>query len=217
MHHHISMSQYIHTFICIKIFMIRLKKSPRSCKDWQHPVCQWSWNESHLQTCNRVWNVGGLCSVDSERILPDEYNLQLPGGGNLNSRWHQSLESSISMAVTISIMYVALSGLGKISVIWRPLFSHCVSLQMLSSLNTFKYMGIPVLLIPHLPPSSPPCLGCGIVILLQSSISWCHIILVYLLWIIFVIFAAAESTFVVCSQSTAPFVIVFLVAHCIGS
>ncbi len=41
------------------------------------------------------------------------------------------------MAVTINIMYDALLGLGKISIIWRPLFSHCVSLQMLSTLNTF--------------------------------------------------------------------------------
>ncbi len=102
------------------------------------------------------------------------------------------------MAVTISIMYVALSGLGKISVIWRPLFSHCVSLQMLSSLNTFKWTGILVLLIPHLPPSSPPYLGCGILILLQSSISWHCIILVYLVCNACVIFDTAESNFVVC-------------------
>ncbi len=48
------------------------------------------------------------------------------------------LESSISMAVTIIRMYVASSGLGKISIIWRPLFSRCVSLWMLSTLNTFE-------------------------------------------------------------------------------
>jgi hypothetical protein len=106
------------------------------------------------------------------------------------------LKSSISMAVTISIMYVALSGLGEISIIWRPLFS--VSLQMLSSLNMFKWTGIPVLLIPHLPPSSPPCLGCGIVILLRLSISWHRIILVYIVCNAFVIFDTAESTFVIC-------------------
>jgi hypothetical protein len=53
--------------------------------------------------------------------------------------------------------------------------------------------------------------------LLQLSISWCCIILVYLLRIAFVIFTTAESTFVVCGQSTAPFVIVFLVAHRKGS
>jgi hypothetical protein len=120
------------------------------------------------------------------------------------------------MAVTISIMYVASSGLRKISIIWRPLFSRCVFLRMLSSLNTFKRMGIPFLLIPHLPPFSPCRLGCGIVILLQSFIFWRHIILVYLVRNAFVIFATAESTFVVCGQSTAPFVVVILVAHRIG-
>jgi hypothetical protein len=127
------------------------------------------------------------------------------------------LESSISMAVTISIMYVASSGPRKISIIWRPLFSHCVSLRMLSTLNTFNRTSIPFLLIPNLPPSSPPRLRCGIVILLQLSTSWHHIILVYLLQIVFVILATAELTFVVCGQKTAQFVIVFLVAHCIGS
>jgi hypothetical protein len=81
------------------------------------------------------------------------------------------LESSIGMAVTISIIYVALSGLGKNSIIWRPLFSHCVSLCMLSTLNMFNRTGIPFVFIPNLPPSSPPRLGCGIVILLQPSIS----------------------------------------------
>ncbi len=127
------------------------------------------------------------------------------------------LESSISMAVTISIMYVVSLGLGKISIIWRPLFSRCVSLQMLSSLNTFKWTGIPVLIIPHLPPSSPPHLRCGIVILLQLSISWHCIILVCLVHNAFVIFDTAELTFVVCGWNTAPFVVVILVAHCIGS
>ncbi len=121
------------------------------------------------------------------------------------------------MAITISIMYVASSGLGKISIIWRPLFSCCVSLWILSSLNTFKRMGIPFLLISHLHPSSPPCQGCGIVILLQSSIFWHRIILVYLVRNAFVIFATAELTFIVCGQSTAPFIVVILVAHHIGS
>jgi hypothetical protein len=121
------------------------------------------------------------------------------------------------MAVTISIMYVALLGLGKIYIIWRLLFSRCVSLWMLNTLNTFNQTGIPFLLIPNLPPSSPPCLGCGIIILLWSSISWRCIILIYLLRIAFVISATAESTIVICGQSTAPFIIVFLVAHCIGS
>ena len=97
------------------------------------------------------------------------------------------LESSISMAVTISIMYVASLRLGKFSIIRRPLFSRCVSLWMLSSLNTFKGTGILILLIPHLHPSSPPHLGCGIDILLQSSISWHCIILVYLVHNAFVI------------------------------
>ncbi len=156
--------------------------------------------------------------MDSERIPSDEYNLQLPVGWNLIVDDIRVLESSISMAVTISIMYVASSGLGqKKSIIGRPLFSRCVSLRMLSSLNTFKRMGIPFVLIPHLPPSSPPSLGCGIVILLQSFIFWRRIILVYLVQNAFVIFATAESTFVICSQSRAPFVVVILVAHCIGS
>ncbi len=193
-------------------------KSPWSCKDWQHLVCQWSWNESHLQTRNRVWNLGGLCSVDSERIPSDEYKtcnyLE-------DVIWIADdvrvLESSISMAVTISRMYVASAGLGKTSIIWRPLFSRCVSLQMLSTLNTFKRTGIPFLLIPNLPPSSPPRLGCGSVILLWSSISWHRIILVLLLRNAFVIFATAESTFVVCGRITAPFVTVPLVTHRIGS
>ncbi len=101
------------------------------------------------------------------------------------------LESSISMAVTISRMYVALLGLGKISIIWRPHLSCCVSLWMLSTLNTFKRTGYSFLLIPNLPPSSPPCLGCGSIILLQFSISWHCIILILLLRIAFVIFATA--------------------------
>jgi hypothetical protein len=121
------------------------------------------------------------------------------------------------MAVTISIRYVVSLGLGKISIIWRPLFSHCVSLRMLSTLNTFNRTGIPFLLIPHLPPSSPPHLGCGIIILLRSSIFWHCIILVYLVQNAFLIFATAESPSVVCGQSTAPFVVVILVANCIGS
>jgi hypothetical protein len=48
------------------------------------------------------------------------------------------------------------------------------------TLNTFKRTGYSFLHIPNLPPSSPPCLGCGIVILLRSSISWHCIILVIL-------------------------------------
>jgi hypothetical protein len=111
------------------------------------------------------------------------------------------------MAVTISIMYVVSLGPGKISIIWRPLFRGCVSLRMLSILNTFNQMGILFLLIPNLPPCSPPCLGCGIITLLQLSISWHCIICVYLLQIAFVIFATAELTFVVCSQSTARAII----------
>ncbi len=59
------------------------------------------------------------------------------------------LESSISMAVTISIMYVALSGLGKISIILRPYFSRCVSLRMLSTPNTSTL----AVFLPH------PCRG----------------------------------------------------------
>ncbi len=127
------------------------------------------------------------------------------------------LESSISMAVIISRIYVALSGLGEISIIWRPLFGHCVSLLMLSTLNTFKRTGYLFFLIPTLSPSSSPRLGCGTNILLQSSISWHHIILVLLLRNMFLIFTTAESNFVVGCQSTAPFVIVSLGAHCIWS
>jgi hypothetical protein len=131
------------------------------------------------------------------------------------------------MAVICIRMYVASSGLGEISKIWRPLCSRCVSLRMLSSLNTFLRTGYLFLLIPNLPSSSPPCLGCESVILLQSFISWHQIqfitfiplvlILVFLLRNAFIIFATAELTVVVCGQSTAPFLIVFFVAHCIGS
>ncbi len=131
------------------------------------------------------------------------------------------------MAVIISRMYVASSGLGEISIIWRPLCSRCVSLRMLSTLNTFLWTDYSFLLIPNLPLSSPPRLECGSIILLQSSISWHCIqfftlillvlILVLLLQNAFATFTTAESNFVICSQSTAPFLIVFLVAHCIGS
>ncbi len=77
---------------------------------------------------------------------------------------------------------------GKI-LLWSPLFSRCVSLWMLSTLNMSNWTSIPFLLILNLPPSSPPRLGCEIVILLWSSISWWHwIIFVYLLQITFVIF-----------------------------
>ncbi len=120
------------------------------------------------------------------------------------------------LTLSVSCIWCVL-GTRENSIIWRPLFSHCVSLWMLSTLNTFNRTGIPLLLIPNLPPSSPPRLGCGSVILLQLSISWHCIFLVYLLQNVFIIFATTESTFVICSQSTAPFVIIFLVAHCIGS
>jgi hypothetical protein len=127
------------------------------------------------------------------------------------------------MAIIISRMYVALLGLGEITIIWRPLCSCCVSLRMLSSLNTFLRTGYLFLFTPNLPPSSPPCLGCGSVILLQSSISW-HLIQfitfiplivihALLLRTAFIIFATAESTVVVCGQSTGPFLIVFMLAH----
>jgi hypothetical protein len=128
------------------------------------------------------------------------------------------------MAVIISRIYVASSGLGEISIIWRRLCSRCVSLRMLSTLNTFLRTGYLFLLIPNLPPSSPPGTGCGSIILLRSSISWRRIqfimfiplvlILVLLLQNAFVIFATAESIFVVCGQNTTPFLIVSLVAHC---
>ena len=59
------------------------------------------------------------------------------------------------MAVIISRMYVALSGLEEISIIWRPLCSHCVSLRMLSTLNMFLRTGYSFLLLPNLPLSSP--------------------------------------------------------------
>ncbi len=81
-------SMYVHSFATKKLWWDM--QYPWTRKDWQHPVCQWPWNESHLQTCNRVWNIGALCLVDSERIPSDEYNLLLPGEWNLNSRWRQS-------------------------------------------------------------------------------------------------------------------------------
>jgi hypothetical protein len=136
-------------------------------------------------------------------------------------------ESSISMAVIISRMYVASSRLGEISIIWRPLCSHCISLWILSTLNMFLQTGYLFLLIPNLPPSSPPCLGCGSIILWLLSISWHWIQLIWFIPLVlilalllqhaFVIFATAESTVVVCGQSTAPFLILILVDHCIGS
>jgi hypothetical protein len=109
------------------------------------------------------------------------------------------------MAVTISIKYVASSGLGKISITWGPLFSHCVSLRMLSSLNMFNWMGILFLLIPNL------------LVPLTWGVESIYIVaIVHLLAsyyprlpppMVFVIFATAESTFVICGRSTAPFVI----------
>ncbi len=211
------MSQYVRAFICIETFMIRLENiqkvvridNIRSASDHEmNNICKlviecetlvvfaW-WTQKEFRqmstTCNYLED--GIWIADDISVL----------------------ESSISMAVTISIMYVASSGLGKNSIIWRPLISCCVSLRMLSSLNRFKRTGIPVLLIPHLPPSSSPCLGCGIIMLLQLFISWHCIIIVYLVRNAFVIFDTAESTFVVCGWSTAPFVAVILVAHCIGS
>jgi hypothetical protein len=192
------MSQYVRIFICIKMFMIRLEnlqevvrvdKIQSASDHGMNNICKlviecetlvvfaW-WTQKEFRqmstTCNYLED--GIQITDDVRVF----------------------ESSISMAVTISIMYVASLGHGKISIMWRPLFSCCVSLRMLSSLNMFKQTGIPVLLIPHFPPSCPPHLGCGIVVLLRLSISWCRIIFVYLVCNAFVIFDTAESTFVVC-------------------
>ncbi len=148
--------QYVRTFICIKTFVIRLENihkvvridNIRSTSDHgMNHICKlviesetlvvfaWRTQKEFRQmstTCNYLED--GIWIADDIRVL----------------------ESSISMAVTISIMYVALLRLRKISVIWRPLFSGCVSLQMLSTLNTFNRMGILFLLIPNLPPPSPP-------------------------------------------------------------
>jgi hypothetical protein len=131
------------------------------------------------------------------------------------------------MAVIISRMYVVLSGLGEISIIWRPLCSRCVALWTLSTLNTFLRTGYFFLLIPNLPPYSPPRPGCGGVILLGSSISWrCTLfitfiplvlILILFLQNAFVLLATAKLIFVVCGQSTALFLIISLVTHCISS
>ncbi len=177
-HHALS---YYYVTICTYIhvhqnFYDKSWKSPQSCKDWQHLVLQWSWNESHMQKSEMSvvfawWTYKEFCQMSTTcNYLED---------GIWIADDVRVVESSISMGVTISIIYVTLSGLGKISIIWRPLFSRFDSLWMLSTLNTFKWMGIPFLLIVNLPPSSPPRLGCGIVILLQLSISWHHIILVY--------------------------------------
>ncbi len=208
--------KYVRTFICIKTFVIRFENIHKVVRidnirsasvNWMNHICKlviecetsvvFAWwtqkkNPQMSTTCNYLED--GIWIADDIRVL----------------------ESSIIMAITISIKSVALLGLEKFSIIWRPLFSCCVSLRMLSSLNTFNWMGIPFLLIPNLPPSSPPCLGSGIVTLLQSSISWlycppfplskcvCH---VCHRWIDFW-----------CLRSkSAPFVIVLLVAHCIGS
>ncbi len=211
------MSQYVRTFICIENFMTRLENlhevvridNIRSASDHgMNNICKLiiecetsvvfaRWTQKEFCQMSTPWNYleDGIWIADDVRVF----------------------ESSINMAVTISIMYVASLRLGKFSIIRRPLFSRCVSLWMLSSLNTFKGTGILVLLIPHLHPSSPPHLGCGIDILLQSSISWHCTILVYFVRNTCVIFNTAESTFVVCGWSTAPFVAVILVAHCIGS
>jgi hypothetical protein len=116
------------------------------------------------------------------------------------------------MAVIVSRMYAALSGLREISIKRRPLFSRCVSLRMFSTLNTFLRTGYWFLLIPNLPLSSLPRWGCGSIILLRSSMAWRRIqfitfiplifILVLLLQNAFDIFSTAELTFVVCIQST---------------
>ncbi len=184
--------QNVHTFICIKTFVIRLEnlhKVVRIDNIWSpsdhgmNHICklviesetlvvfaQWTQKEFRQMSTTSNYLEDGIWIADNVRAL----------------------ESSISMALTISIMYVALSGLRKISIIWRPLFIRCLFLRMISTLNMFKQTGIPFLLIPNLPPSSPPCLGCEGVILLRSSISWHCIILVYLLQIAFVIFTTAE-------------------------
>ncbi len=132
------MSQHVHKFICIKTFMIGLENlhevvridNIRSASD--HGInnicklvieCETSvvfawWTQKEFcqmsTTCNYLED--GVWRADDVRVL----------------------ESSISMAVTISIMYFASLGLGKISIIWRPLISRCVSLWMISSLNMFN-------------------------------------------------------------------------------
>ncbi len=197
MRHHINMSQFVHTFICIEIFMIRLENihkvvridniqstSDHGMSETLVVFAWWTPKEFRQMSTTCYYLEDGIWIADDIRVL----------------------KSSISMGITISIMYVASLGLGKISIIWRSFFSGCDSLRMLSTLNMFKQMCIPFLLIPNLPPSSPPHLGCGSVISLQSPISWHCITLVHHLWSAFVIFTTAESTFVVYGQSTALFV-----------
>ncbi len=142
MHCHISMSQYVCTFICIKNFMIKLENIHKvvridnilSASDHgMNHICKlviesktlvvlaW-WTPKEFRQMSTICNYlkDGIWIADDVRVL----------------------KSSISMAVTISITYVALSRLRKISIMWRPSFSRCVSLRMLSTLNTFKWTGV---------------------------------------------------------------------------
>ncbi len=222
------MSKYVSTFICNKILMIRhenihqcvrILDNIRSTSDHgMNHICKlviefemvvrfaW-WTQKEFRQMNTICNY-----LEDGIWIADNVSVE---------------ESSISIAVIISRTYVASLGLREISILWRPLCSHCVSLQMLSTPNTCLQKGYSVLLIPNLPPSSPPRPGCESVILLRSSISWRCIqfitfiplvlILLLLLRNTFVIFATAVLIFVICGLSTAPFLIISLVAHCIRS
>ncbi len=75
------MSQYAPTFICNKIVIIRNENIHEVVKI---DNIQSASDHGMNHICKLV--IGALCLVDSERILSDEYNLQLPGGWNLNSR-----------------------------------------------------------------------------------------------------------------------------------
>ncbi len=132
------MSQYVLTFICIVSFVIRLENlhkvvridNSRSASDHgMSCICKLV-IEAETLVVFAWWTQKEFCQMSTTcNYLEDGFWI---------ADVIRVLEFSISMAVTISIMYVALLGLGKISIIWRPLFSRCVSLRMLSTLNTLS-------------------------------------------------------------------------------
>ncbi len=85
MRRHINISQYVHTFICIEIFMIRFENIHKVVRI---DNIRFASDHGMNHICKSVIESEtlGLCLVDSERIPSDEYNLQSPGGWNLNSR-----------------------------------------------------------------------------------------------------------------------------------
>ncbi len=148
MHCHINISQYIRILIWKDIFMIRHENihelvridNIQSASDHgMNHICKliiesemlvlfarWTQKEFRQMNTTCYYLEDGIWLADDIR----------------------SEESSICMAVIISRMYVASSGLGEISIIWRLLCSCCVSLRMLSTLNTFFVDGLFVPLHP---------------------------------------------------------------------